>query len=85
MKLSQSVCESVFQSVLAFSHVRSLVMGPYSCDQEFIIIIEMQESIQLTIQIHFTKFNQEFIIKERRESIQLSQYPVQTHCVKFVP
>ena len=35
--------------------------------------------------IYHSLYDQEFIIKEGRESIQLSEYPVQTHCVKFAP
>ena len=37
------------------------------------------------IDVSDNNYSQELIIKkESEESIQFSQYPVQTHCVKFV-
>ena len=41
-------------------------------------------TIKYAICIFINRYVQEFIIKEGRESIQLSQYTVQTYCVKFV-
>ena len=58
-------------------------------DHYFILIADRStdnlDILLKTVYIATTSYNQEFIIKERRESIQLSQYPVQTHCVKFGP
>ena len=69
------VCVSLLLRLLLISNMMW-------CDADLVCLVKQ---IVQPLYGSYSWYRQEFIIKESKESIQLSQYPVQMHCIKFAP